>query len=212
MSLLIRPLGLQPYDQVWQAMRRFTDQRDADTPDEIWLVEHPPVYTLGLKTDPAHLISPPPHIPLVQTDRGGQVTYHGPGQLILYPLLDLKRNRLTARRLVHDLEKSVIELLSELNMDAHARPDAPGVYVRTGKIASIGLKIRRGFSYHGIALNWRMDLTPFDHINPCGLRQQPVAQICFPDGNDCPDKDTLWRNWVEKVTRILALPSPVWTT
>ena len=209
MTLLIRSLGLQPYEAIWQAMRDFTDQRSPETPDEIWLVEHPPVYTLGLNGDAAHILNTAASIPVVHTDRGGQVTYHGPGQLILYPLLDLKRNRLSVRQLVHTLEESMISLLGHYGIEAHARPDAPGVYVKDAKIASLGLKVRKGASYHGMALNWRMDLRPFTHINPCGLRQQPMTQLCDLL-EPCPDRQTLWEQWVEQLARQLQLPDPIW--
>lgn len=211
MSLLIRPLGLQPYDQVWQAMRTFTDQRDPDTPDEIWLVEHPPVYTLGLNGSREHILTTYMDIPIVQTDRGGQVTYHGPGQLILYPLLNLKRHSITVRQLVHMLEESVINLLAHYGIEAFARADAPGVYVEGRKIASLGLKVRKGASYHGMALNWQMDLSPFERINPCGLAQQRMTQVC--DLLDaCPTQEEIWQKWVQQLVVQLKLPEPTWLT
>ncbi len=209
MKLLVRPLGIQPYETIWQAMRDFTDKRGPHTPDEIWLVEHPPVYTLGLNGDPAHLLHPPNEIPIVHTDRGGQVTYHGPGQLILYPLLDLKRNHLSVRQLVHELEGSVINLLNHYGIQGYARPDAPGVYVKDAKIASLGLKVRKGASYHGMALNWHMDLRPFEHINPCGLANQPMTQLCALL-KPCPDRQTIWKQWVTRIINQLQLPIPEW--
>ncbi|HIQ40338.1 MAG TPA: lipoyl(octanoyl) transferase LipB [Sulfurivirga caldicuralii] len=211
MSLLIRQLGLQPYESVWQAMRTFTHQRNPDTVDEIWLVEHPPVYTLGLKGNREHILTPSMEIPIVQTDRGGQVTYHGPGQLILYPMLDLKRHRISVRQLVHTLESTVINLLARYGIDAVARADAPGVYVNGSKIASLGLKVRKGASYHGIALNWRMDLRPFAHIHPCGLARQPMTQLCDLL-TTCPSRAEIWRHWVEQLVVQLDLPEPTWVT
>ncbi len=210
MNLLVRPLGLQPYGDIWQAMRYFTDRRTPQTPDELWLVEHPPVFTQGLNGDPAHLLAPG-SIPVVQTDRGGQVTYHGPGQLILYPLLDLKRNGLTVRALVHGLEQSVINLLKGYGIEAVARPDAPGVYVAGAKIASLGLKVRRGCSYHGIALNVDMDLSPFERINPCGLQSQPMTQLKALVA-PLPDRDLLAHQWVDGLCRTLGLPPAHWMT
>ena len=208
MNPLVRPLGLQPYEAIWQAMRRFTDRRTPQTPDELWLVEHPSVFTQGLNGHPSHLLTPG-DIPVVQTDRGGQVTYHGPGQFILYPLLDLKRNGLTVRTLVHGLEQSVIDLLKGYGIEAVARPDAPGVYVAGAKIASLGLKVRRGCSYHGIALNVDMDLAPFKRINPCGLRAQPMTQLAELL-EALPARETLWQEWVSHVCHTLGLPPAHW--
>lgn len=175
-QLIIRSLGLQPYHQTWQTMREFTQQRQADTPDELWLLEHHPVFTQGQAGKSEHIINSGT-IPIVQTDRGGQVTYHGPGQLVAYPLLDLSRHSLTIRGLVSRLEQSVIDILSLLSIQAHSRCDAPGVYIEQNKICSIGLRVRRGYSYHGIALNVAMDLTPFSFINPCGFKGLKMTQI-----------------------------------
>lgn len=175
-NIIIQPLQQRDYVTTWQAMREFTDQRTDDTPDEIWLVEHPPVYTLGQAGKPEHLLNPGT-IPIINTDRGGQVTYHGPGQLVLYPLLDLKRLKLGIRDLVCVLEKTMISLLEEYGITAIARRDAPGVYVDGAKIGSIGLRIRRGCSYHGLALNVAMDLSPFLNINPCGYADLSVTQL-----------------------------------
>lgn len=174
---MIKQLGLQDYQSTWQAMQSFTDERDETTPDELWVVEHPPVFTQGLNGKAEHLIALKPEIPLVQTDRGGQVTYHGPGQLIVYCLLDLKRSKLGVKDLVHRLEKAIIGTLTELGIQSEARADAPGVYVQGNKIASLGLKIRRHKSYHGLSLNLDMDLTPFSWINPCGLNNMQMAQV-----------------------------------
>src|SRR5262245_44220458 len=155
-------------------MQRFTDARDADTPDELWLLEHPPVFTLGMAADPSHVLAAG-DIPVVRTDRGGQVTYHGPGQLVAYPLLDLKRHGLSVRALVTLLEESVIGLIAAEGISGEARRDAPGVYVQGRKLASLGLRVRRGASYHGLALNVDLDLEPFARINPCGLVGQAVT-------------------------------------
>lgn len=157
-------------------MRRFTDERGTDTPDELWLLEHPPVFTLGQAGRRVHLLAPG-DIPVVQTDRGGQITYHGPGQLVAYLLLDLRRAGIGIKRLVHLLEESVLALLAEHGIEAAARPDAPGVYVDGAKIASVGLRVRRGCSYHGIAINVDMDLEPFRRINPCGHAGLPVTML-----------------------------------
>ncbi|GAB4170756.1 MAG: lipoyl(octanoyl) transferase LipB [Wenzhouxiangellaceae bacterium] len=173
----VRWLGLQPYLPTWEAMRGFTDQRGPDTPDEIWLLEHPPVYTQGLAGKPEHVLAPG-SIPVVQTDRGGQVTYHGPGQLVLYPLLDLERLGLGVRCLVDRLEQAVIDLLAEYGLAAERKTGAPGVYLAGAKIASIGLKVRRGCSYHGLAINVSNDLEPFSRINPCGYAGQPMTRLC----------------------------------
>lgn len=176
MSLpVFRDLGLADYQSVWDAMRTFTDRRDADTPDEIWLVEHPPVFTLGMNADPGHVLAPG-DIPVVQIDRGGQVTYHGPGQLVVYPLLALKRYKLGVRDLICALETAVIDLLARDGIEAVGRRDAPGVYVAGEKIASVGLRIRRGCSYHGMAINVDMNTQPFERINPCGFTDLKVTQ------------------------------------
>ena len=156
-------------------MRELTDNRDAETRDEIWLVEHPPVYTLGMNADRSHVLNPK-EIPVVPVDRGGQVTYHGPGQLVVYPLLNLKRLKIGVRDLVCGLENTVIDMLAEDGIPAEGRRDAPGVYVAGRKIASVGLRIRRGCSYHGMAINVNMDTEPFTHINPCGFTGLEVTQ------------------------------------
>lgn len=174
--MIVRWLGRVDYAPTIEAMQRFTDARDASTPDEIWLLEHPPVFTLGMAADRAHVLAAD-DIPVVQTDRGGQVTYHGPGQLVLYPLLDLRRLNVGVRVLVMMLEQSVIELLRPHGVVAEGRRDAPGVYVQGRKLASIGMRIRRGCSYHGLALNVEMDLSPFARINPCGMAGLEVTQL-----------------------------------
>src|SRR5690606_8504833 len=157
-------------------MTGFTNQRTPETPDELWLVEHPPVFTQGQAGKPEHLLLPG-DIPVVQTDRGGQVTYHGPGQLIAYPLLDLKRNGLTVRGLVTLLEQSVIDLVAPAGIEAVGRRDAPGVYVQGRKLAALGLRVRRGASYHGLALNVELDPAPFARINPCGMAGLAVTTL-----------------------------------
>ncbi|MGY6563965.1 MAG: lipoyl(octanoyl) transferase LipB [Halomonadaceae bacterium] len=169
-------LGRRPYLPVWQAMRELTDTRDETTADQLWLVEHDPVFTQGQAGKPEHLLMPG-DIPVVQTDRGGQVTYHGPGQVVLYPLLDVRRSRLGVRDLVSALENAVIAVLAEQGIEARARADAPGVYVGEAKIASLGLRIRRGASYHGVALNVDADLSPFARINPCGYAGMAMTRL-----------------------------------
>jgi lipoyl(octanoyl) transferase len=172
----IRWLGRVDYEPTWRAMQNFTNERHAGTPDEIWFLEHPPVFTLGMNAAPEHVLAPG-DIPVVQIDRGGQVTYHGPGQLVVYPLLDVKRAGLGVRQLVMALENAIIDLLASWNITAIAKREAPGVYVDGRKIASIGLRIRRGSSYHGLAFNVAMDLQPFKRINPCGYRGLEVTDL-----------------------------------
>jgi lipoyl(octanoyl) transferase len=177
--LAARSLGRREFAPVWRAMQRFTDERGADTADEIWFTEHPPVFTLGLNASREHLLAPG-DIPVVQIDRGGQVTYHGPGQLMVYPLIDLRRAGLGIRDLVSALERSAVALAAEFGLEASGRRDAPGVYVDGAKLASIGLRVRRGASYHGMALNVDLDLEPFSRINPCGyqgLRMIDLARL-----------------------------------
>jgi lipoyl(octanoyl) transferase len=175
-SAVARWLGRVEYIPTWGAMRRYTDGRDGNSTDELWCLEHPPVYTLGMNADPAHVLSAGA-IPVVRIDRGGQVTYHGPGQLVVYPLVDLKRRGLGVRDLVTALETALIAFAAESGLEAVARRDAPGVYVGGRKLASIGLRIRRGASYHGLALNVAMDLAPFSHINPCGYAGLEVTDL-----------------------------------
>ncbi|MCK8516547.1 lipoyl(octanoyl) transferase LipB [Methylonatrum kenyense] len=173
---LLRRLGLRDYRQTWRAMQDFTDGRGPGTRDELWLVEHPPVFTLGLNGKPEHVLDAG-DIPVVPVDRGGQVTYHGPGQVVLYTLLDVRRRGLGVRALVMLLEQAMIDLLAELDIRARARRDAPGVYVGDDKIGAIGLRVRRGASYHGLSLNVDMDLAPFERINPCGYPGLGVTRI-----------------------------------
>jgi lipoyl(octanoyl) transferase len=180
---IVRRLGLVEYEPTWRAMQRFTDERDASTPDEIWLLEHPPVFTLGMNASVAHVLAPG-DIPVVQIDRGGQVTYHGPGQLVVYPLIDLRRSGLGIRDLVTALERSVIDLAADYGVTAEARRSAPGVYVEGKKLASVGIRVRRGASYHGLAVNVSLDLEPFSRINPCGyegLQMTRCADLGGPD-------------------------------
>lgn len=176
-AVRVRDLGRRDYETVWTAMREFTDQRTADTPDELWLVEHPPVFTQGQAGKAEHVLAPG-DIPVIPTDRGGQVTYHGPGQLVAYPLLNLRRRGLGARDIVTLLENTLIDTLASYGVTAVADPKAPGVYVDGRKIASIGLRIRRGCSYHGIALNIDLDLAPFQRINPCGYAGLAMVRLC----------------------------------
>ncbi len=173
---LVRRLGLQPYEPVWRDMQRFTNERDEHTRDEIWFVEHAPIFTLGMNGRREHLLAPG-DIPVLQIDRGGQVTYHGPGQLVVYPLIDIRRLRLGVRQLVIALERAVIDMVAGLGVVATCRRDAPGVYVDGAKLASVGLRIRRGASYHGLALNVSVDLEPFGRIEVCGYRGLAVTRL-----------------------------------
>ncbi|NKB38001.1 MAG: lipoyl(octanoyl) transferase LipB [Gammaproteobacteria bacterium] len=175
-KLVLRKPGLLAYEQSYQAMSAYTSQRDAESDDEIWCLEHPPVYTLGMAGKKEHVLDSG-DIPLVSSDRGGQVTYHGPGQLVVYLLLNLKRIGIGIKDYVQVLEEAIIEYLEELEIPAHRRDGAPGVYVQESKIAALGIRVRRGCSYHGIALNVNMDLTPFSGINPCGYPQLGVTQL-----------------------------------
>ncbi|MBK3866229.1 lipoyl(octanoyl) transferase LipB [Pseudomonas stutzeri] len=172
----VRDLGLLEYRTAWQAMQHFTNTRGPDSADEIWLLQHPPVFTQGQAGKAEHLLFPG-EIPVVQVDRGGQVTYHGPGQLVGYLLLDVRRLGIGVRELVSRIENSLVELLASYGVTAIAKPDAPGVYVSGAKIASLGLRIRNGRSFHGLALNVDMDLEPFRRINPCGYAGLPMTQL-----------------------------------
>jgi lipoyl(octanoyl) transferase len=174
---IIRHLGLVPYEPAWHAMRAFTAARTPQTPDELWLLEHPPVYTVGVAGRAQHLPRIDNGIPVVRSDRGGQITCHGPGQVVLYTLIDLQRLGIGVRSFVRLLENAVIDLLGELGIAAHGRPDAPGVYVGAAKIAALGLRVSHGRCYHGLAFNVAMDLTPFDAIDPCGYPQLAVTSL-----------------------------------
>jgi len=180
-TLLVKQLGLQSYLPVWRAMQTFTDQRKADTQDELWLVEHPAVFTQGQAGKAEHLLTTG-DIPVVPVDRGGQVTYHGPGQQVAYFMLDLRRKKIGVRQLVSAIENAVVDTLANYRISAQPRADAPGVYVGDAKICSLGLRIRRGASFHGLALNVSMDLEPFQRINPCGYAGMKVTQIVDQGG------------------------------
>jgi len=175
-DFIVRHLGLRDYPEVWHDMQRFTDTRTSDTRDEIWLLEHPPVFTLGLNGKPEHILATG-DIPVVKCDRGGQVTYHGPGQLIIYLLLDLRRRDLGVKTLVRKIEQAIIDLLQDNGIHGQRRDGAPGIYVDDAKIAALGLRIRRGCCYHGLSLNMNMDLEPFSRINPCGYAGLKTVQL-----------------------------------
>ena len=175
-ALLVRDLGRRPYEPVWRAMQAFTDVRGADTADELWLVEHEPVFTLGQAGRAEHVLIPG-DIPVLHVDRGGQVTYHGPGQLVAYPLLDLRRLGLGVREYVHRIEQAVIDTLAEWNIEGARRDGAPGVYVNGAKVAALGIRVRRGCSFHGLAFNIAMDTEPFRRINPCGYAGLQVVAM-----------------------------------
>ncbi len=175
-TIILRQLGVQPYLPVSQAMHTFTDRRENTTSDELWLVQHPRVFTQGQAGKAEHVLAAG-DIPVIQSDRGGQVTYHGPGQQVMYIMIDLKRKKMGVRELVTALEQTVIRTLAHFDIQAKARPDAPGVYVNHDKICSLGLRIRRGCSLHGLALNIDMDLEPFTRINPCGYAGMQMTQV-----------------------------------
>jgi lipoyl(octanoyl) transferase len=174
-------LGMHSFDQTWSRMRSFTDARHADTEDELWVTEHLPVYTQGVAGKPEHLLANPTGIPVIQTDRGGQITYHGPGQSVVYCLIDLRRKPYGVREMVRLIENAVIAVLASYDVQAHGRIDAPGVYVGGRKIASLGLKVRNGCTYHGVALNVDCDLAPFLNTNPCGLLGMKMTR-CLDEG------------------------------
>ena len=176
MRPVIRHLGEVDYQKTWQAMQDFTDVRGKDTADELWFLQHPPVYTLGKNGKPEHVLNAQ-DIPVVNSDRGGQVTYHGPGQIVVYTMLDLSRLKVGVRELVTRIEQSIIDLLADYGVESNARRDAPGVYVNNAKIAALGLRVRKGCSFHGLALNVDMDLEPFNRINPCGYEGLEVTQF-----------------------------------
>ncbi|EPC4055287.1 lipoyl(octanoyl) transferase LipB [Vibrio parahaemolyticus] len=199
-QLVVKRLGRQDYEPVWKAMLEFTDQRTEETPDEVWLVEHNPVFTQGQAGKAEHLINTG-DIPVVQSDRGGQVTYHGPGQLVAYFLINLRRKKLGVRDLVTTIENLVINTLKAYNIDSAARPDAPGVYVDGKKICSLGLRIRKGCSFHGLALNVNMDLTPFLRINPCGYAGMEMVQVSQFNGPS--DVETVEKQLIEELVTLL---------
>ncbi|EPJ44255.1 MAG: lipoate-protein ligase B [Osedax symbiont Rs2] len=175
-KLIVRHLGLHPYQPIWRKMQQLTSDRDGDSSDEIWLLEHQSVFTQGQAGKAEHLLNPG-DIPVVQVDRGGQVTYHGPGQLIMYLLLDLRRNKLGVREVVTLMEQGIIDVLQHYGVSAYAKSDAPGVYVDQSKIASLGLRVRRGCSFHGLALNLNVDTEPFLRINPCGYAGMKMSNL-----------------------------------
>ena len=203
--LSVRYRGLADYDTTWREMQAFTDTRTAGSPDELWLLQHPPVFTLGRNGKTKHLLQYTGSIPVIHVDRGGQVTYHGPGQLVAYPLLDLKRRRLGIQSLVRILEQSVIDLLADYSIHAGRRDKAPGVYVDGRKIAALGLRVRRGCCYHGLSLNVDMDMTPFSMINPCGFADLEVTQL-VELGIDVP-LDTLAAQYRLHFERLLNMPN-----
>ncbi|RDZ27595.1 lipoyl(octanoyl) transferase LipB [Lysobacter silvisoli] len=182
----LRDLGRQPYEPVWRAMQAFTDARGVDTPDELWLVEHDPVFTLGQAGKDEHVLMPG-DIPVIHVDRGGQVTYHGPGQIVLYPLLDLRRLKVGVREYVDRIEQAVIDTLADWNIEGARRDGAPGVYVNGAKVMALGIRVRRGCTFHGLAFNIAMDLSPYQRINPCGyqgLQVTSVVDLGGPSGMD----------------------------
>lgn len=198
--IVIRELGRVAYGPTWRAMQQFTDERGPLTPDEIWVLEHEPVFTLGMNADPAHVLAAG-DIPVEAVDRGGQVTYHGPGQLVIYPLIDLRRLGFGVRDLVSALEQSVIRTLAHYGVTAATRPRAPGVYVDDAKIASIGIRVRRGASYHGVALNVAMDLEPFRRINPCGYEGLAMTEVSALGGP--ADLNRVAADWLPELTKLL---------
>lgn len=211
-ELIIRtPEGLQPYASVWEKMQALTASRDASTPDEIWLLQHEPVFTQGQAGKAEHLLSTG-DIPVVQVDRGGQVTYHGPGQLIAYLMLDLRRRKLGVRDLVDIIEQSIVALLADLGVEAYPKPDAPGVYVNEQKICSLGLRIRRGCSFHGLALNLDMDLEPFLRINPCGYAGLQMTQVRTqaPQADLAAVPDNLVKHLVKKLGYTVLTRTHTW--
>jgi len=206
LKIQTKDLGTQEYQSVWQAMTRFTEQRNSSTLDQIWIVEHPPVYTMGLAAKTEHLLNPR-SIPVVDTDRGGQVTYHGPGQIVIYLLLDLRRRKLGIRTLVKVIENALTQLLSDYNIDAHAIEKAPGVYVDNQKIAALGLRVRANGCYHGLSLNVDMDLEPFTGINPCGYPGLKVIQLkdLNPDYN-LSRKNEIQQDLIQHLLALLNCP------
>ena len=201
---LVRDLGRRAYEPVWRAMQAFTDARDENTIDELWIVEHDPVFTLGQAGKPEHVLAPG-DIPVIHVDRGGQVTYHGPGQIVAYPLVDLRRRKLGVRELVHRIEQSVIDVLADWNIVAERKNGAPGVYVGGAKIAALGLRVRRGCSFHGLAFNVAMDLEPFQRINPCGYQGLQVTSVVDLGGPS--DPSALVLALVEALSNRLGLKS-----
>ncbi|NKF49563.1 lipoyl(octanoyl) transferase LipB [Shewanella sp. WXL01] len=186
-ALHIRHLGRQDYESIWHAMQSYTDNRDENSQDELWIVEHNPVFTQGQAGKAEHILNPG-DIPVIQVDRGGQVTYHGPGQLVVYPLIDIKRAKIGVRELVNKIEQSIVDMLNTYGVEAYAKADAPGVYANERKVASLGLRIRKGCSFHGLALNVDMDLAPFQRINPCGYAGMEMVQCKALNGPQTVDE------------------------
>lgn len=205
--MFVRNLGYRHYTDVYDEMRCFTESRDTATADEVWIVEHPPVYTQGVAGKPEHILNPS-DIPVIAVNRGGQVTYHGPGQLVIYLLLDIERKKQAVKQLVSDVEQSMLDALADLSIQAERKKNAPGVYVDGAKIGSIGLRVHKGRTYHGLSLNVDMDLSPFDGINPCGFRDMPVTQVTnhFKHAK-MPDMSRLL---IEKIRQNLHYETSVW--
>ena len=199
-TLLIRDLGIQQYEPVWHAMQNFTAQRSDKTPDELWCLQHPAVFTMGLNGKQEHLLDTG-DIPVINIDRGGQVTFHGPGQLVIYTLLDLTRLKMGVKELVIVMEQAIINLLADLGIAAEGKRDAPGVYVNEAKIAALGLRIKKGRSYHGLSLNIDMDLSPFTRINPCGYKGLSVTQL--NDHKSDVDYLTIKNQLLEHLVKVL---------
>ncbi|AEI36345.1 lipoyl(octanoyl) transferase LipB [Francisella salina] len=200
-DIIIRDLGLQPYSNVFERMADFTTERDNTTKDEIWLVEHLSVFTQGKHGKPEHILNPH-NIPIVETDRGGQVTYHGPGQVVIYFMLDIKRNKLGAKKLVDVVEQACINILQKhYNLDPHIIENAHGIYIDNKKIASLGLRIKQSKSYHGIAINTKMDLTPFSYINPCGYSDLEMCQLS--DFIDNIDTKIVQKQYVDEFIKLI---------
>lgn len=207
-TVRVRNLGLRDYAPVWEAMRAFTDGRDTHTADELWCVQHPPVFTQGQAGKAEHVLAPG-DIPVIAVDRGGQVTYHGPGQIVIYPLIDLRRLHIGARELVTRIEQAIVATLHTLGIDAYPKADAPGVYVDGRKIASLGLRIRKGCSFHGLSLNVDMDLGPFQRINPCGYAGLEMVQV--RDFVTAPDITALERELCHQLSEKLGYTTPEFT-
>lgn len=211
-TVLVRELGRQPYEKVWHAMQAFTDARGPETDDEIWLVEHDPVFTQGQAGKAEHLLAPG-DIPVVPVDRGGQVTYHGPGQIVAYPMVDLRRLGIGVRELVCRIEQAIIDTLDEFGIQAERREGAPGVYVDGAKIAALGLRVRRGCSFHGLAFNIAMDLSPYQRINPCGYQGLAITQMVDLGGPSQPAivAPVLVRELCRQLGLVpVSAPAPVW--
>lgn len=206
-DIIIRDLGLVPYEQTWRQMQDFTVNRDETTVDEIWLLEHPPVFTQGQAGKAEHVLMPG-DIPVVQVDRGGQVTYHGPGQLVAYILLDIKRSKWTVRDLVSAIENAVVATLAHYQVDAYPKKDAPGVYVNDNKIASLGLRIKKGRSFHGLGFNLDMDLEPFNRINPCGYEGLQMIQL--KDFAPEVDMQKVKKQWTSALLGELDIVAATW--